>query len=187
MIAIMGSLTDPLIARFALRLRDAFGLRTLVETGTYRGVSTRWAAEHFEQVATIDIRGTDHPAAASHCAGLANIAWNIGDSRHVLPPIVADLAEPALFWLDAHAGPGLFGGIDDWPVFVELLTITASPIRHYVLIDDAHCFETGSPYLPTPRLREIGALVHDRGYVATVAHDTIAIVPDAAALLLLEF
>ncbi len=40
-------------------------------------------------------------AVAAH-AHLANVEFVLGDSREVLPRIVAGLGEPVMFWLDGH-------------------------------------------------------------------------------------
>jgi FkbM family methyltransferase len=176
----MGHLSDPPIAEFALKLRDRIGINTLVETGTYRGESTQWAALNFENVDTLDIdEGFVHHAMMK-CDGLENIKFRLGDSRKVLPRIVARLTGPALFWLDAHNAGGIFGdGPDDCPIIEELMTILCSPHRHAILIDDACCFIPPQPHDPEayPEYGRIKAMAREAGRLCDVAHDVIAIIP----------
>lgn len=177
----MTTLRHAPIDQFVTHLRTRFDLSTLVETGTFEGESTSYAAELFDRVVTIDVRSDDHDAALWCCSGHRNIEWHIGDTRLVLPAIVASLDRPALFWLDAHAAPGLFGERDDWPVLDELQVINGSPLLHYVLIDDAHCCLPGSPHPACPTFEEIEAEAMKGGYACRIAHDVIALVPASEA------
>jgi len=176
----MGHLSDPPIAEFALKLRDRIGIKRLVETGTYLGESTQWAALHFEEVDTLDISEDFVHKAMDRCDGLQNITYRLGDSRKVLPRVVAKLTEPALFWLDAHNAAGLFGnGPDDCPIIEELMTILCSPHRHAILIDDATCFIPPQPHDPKayPEISRIKAMAREAGRICDVAHDVVAIIP----------
>src|SRR5262249_25692818 len=111
------------------------------------------------------------------CDGLKNVEFRLGDSREVLSEVVDHLEAPAMFWLDAHAGIGLFGEKDDWPILDELRIINRSSVMHYVLIDDAHCFLDGSPQPACPRIEEVERLAREGGYSMRIAHDCIALVP----------
>jgi FkbM family methyltransferase len=176
----MGHLSDPPIAAFALKLRDRLGLKRVIETGTYQGQSTQWAALNFEEVDTLDIdEGFVHHA-IMRCDGLENIRFRIGDSRQVLPSVVKRLNEPALFWLDAHNANGIFGGgPDDCPILEELHTILCSPHRHAILIDDACCFIPPQPHDPKayPEIGKLKAMAREAGRLCDIAHDVIAIIP----------
>lgn len=175
------------IDRFVTHLQTVFDLVTLIETGTFQGESTLYAAERFKRVVTIDISGEFHAEAKARCADHGNVEFHIGDTRVVLPAVVASLDRPALFWLDAHAAPGLFGEQDDWPVLDELEIINRSSFMHYVLIDDAHCCLPESPHPACPLFEEIQAKATKGGYVCRVSHDVIALVPSADARELKHF
>jgi hypothetical protein len=82
----------------------------------------------------------------------------LGSSVEVLPKVLADLDEPALFWLDGHwtagASAGPTAGEDSQcPVLEELQTVDAYPFaeRSCILVDDARLF-LGPP--PPPYRRE---------------------------------
>jgi hypothetical protein len=181
----MSTLTHPPIARFVEALRDRFDIRALVETGTFTGESTLWAAERFREVITIDNSLEFREAASARCAEHANVTFLAGDTRVVFPPVVAELERPALLWLDAHGAPGLFGDHDDWPVLHELAAINYSAhwldLRHFVLIDDAHCFLPGTPHPACPTLEAVEEMAGIGGYSCWVAHDVIAVMPEKLA------
>jgi hypothetical protein len=67
-----------------------------------------------------------------------------GDSAQVLPGIVAQLTEPAVFWIDAHIS-GNYGdqiAEKNCPIYEELEAIDASTIRtHTLIVDDLACFD----------------------------------------------
>jgi hypothetical protein len=169
------------IAQFVTHLKSRFNLSTLIETGTYEGDSTIYAAEIFDRVVTIDIRSDYQEETEARCSGHQNIEFKKGDTREVLGEIVASLDRPALFWLDAHAAAGLFGEQDDWPVLDELEIINRSPMMHYVLIDDAHCCLPQSPYPACPTFEDIQAKATEGGYACRICHDVIAMVPRSEA------
>jgi hypothetical protein len=161
-----------------MHLQSRFDLTTLVETGTFEGESTLYAAERFRRVVTIDISREYHEVAYMRCAQHQNVEFHIGDTRAVLPGVVASLDGPALFWLDAHAAPGLFGIADDWPVLEELKIIDgSSDFGHFVLIDDAHCFMAGTPHPACPTFDQVRAWAWECAYACCVRHDVIALVP----------
>lgn len=173
----MSTLREAPIAEFVTHLRDRFGLSTLVETGTFEGDSTLWAAERFANVITIDIRDDDRATAHLRCRDHQNIDFLLGDTREWLPDVVASLDVPALFWLDAHAAPGLFGDKNDWPVLDELEAIFTSPYRNFILIDDAHCFLSQTPYPECPTYKDVTTLAEKGGYACRLKYGVIVLVP----------
>lgn len=183
----MTTLSHDPIATFVTLPRDRFDITTLVETGTFEGESTLWAAEHFANVVTIDIRDDDRGTAYDRCRDHRNIVFIHGDTRDALPEVIATLDRPALIWLDAHAAPGLFGDAHDWPILDELEIINRSPHKHFILIDDAHCFLPGSPFLECPTIERIDTKARQGGYVYRINHDVIAMVPTSAAYILKNF
>jgi FkbM family methyltransferase len=178
----MGTLNFTPVAKLALDLRDKFNIKTLIETGTYQGQSTSWAAKHFENVISLDIRADYQAQGIENCKEFNNIQFLIGDTRHVLPPLVAALTEPAMFWLDAHSVKDMFGPFDDCPILEELDIINRSPHKHFVLIDDAHCFKPPVPHDAKvwPEIDKLEEKAHEGGYLMWEAHDVIVIVPSSA-------
>ena len=160
----MASLSD--FAELILNLRNDRGIGTLVETGTYQGISTLWAAIRFNRVLTIEKQISFHEDAKERCIDYPNIDFILGDSREVLAPAIANIASPLLFWLDAHNENSLFGnGPNDCPILEELDAIfaRANP-TDVILIDDLHCFIR--PTTGFPSLYLIRAKALDFGFIS---------------------
>lgn len=137
----MGSIRMGPPEELILALRQRGGLDHFVETGTFRGRTAAWAAAHFGQVTTIEMSGAIHAAFRDRFGSLTNVRAVAGDSRAVLGEVVAELAQPAIFWLDAHwSGLDTAGGEAECPVLEEIARINASPQAHIVLVDDARLF-----------------------------------------------
>jgi hypothetical protein len=115
-----------------------FGLRTFVETGTFRGDTIAGVASYFEKCFTIELSPELHALAAARLANEPNAKCLHGDSASVLPSVLDEIDEPALFWLDAHASGGETADSGRDPILQELAAIYSHPIkRHVILIDDA--------------------------------------------------
>lgn len=83
---------------------DFADIKTIVETGTCRGVGTQVMAKNFEQVYTIELDETLHAQTKErlHGEGLKNITFIQGDSSVRLAQLIPELDGPAVFFLDAH-------------------------------------------------------------------------------------
>jgi hypothetical protein len=144
----MGQYHITIPQNLALSLRDRFGLKYFVETGTYHGKTAAWAAQHFKRVWTIEINEEFHEEAKSLYGHMEKIAFVLGDSRIALPTILESLAIPTLFYLDAHWTPDLNTPRPDHgecPLREELALIHAHDKAgmHVIVIDDARIFVEG--------------------------------------------
>jgi hypothetical protein len=126
-----------------------FGLRVLIETGTFAGEMIAAVVDRFERVVSIELDPGWHAKAVERFGGRPAVTLLQGDSGIRLREVLTSLAEPALFWLDAHyAGPLTARGPLDSPILQELEAIRAHPVAgHVVLIDDLRYF-TGSDGYP---------------------------------------
>jgi hypothetical protein len=100
-----------------------------------------------------------------------------GDSTDVLPRILAELREPALFWLDAHVSTTRSArGTLASPAREELELILAHPVPgHVVLVDDARLL-TGEDGWPS--VDELRALVAAKpGLRFEVSDDIVRVFP----------
>lgn len=137
-----------------LALRDQYHLRVFVETGTYKGNTTKWAVQHFERVFTIegDRKRFEKTQADLGNARPSNATYIFGDSRHKLAGVLAAVHEPCLLWLDAHWNGGgareAYELGDECPLREELEAVNASTVaaRHVLMIDDARLFLAPPPY-----------------------------------------
>jgi hypothetical protein len=111
-----------------------------VETGTLWGDAVQVALDcGFETIYTIELnpelaenaRKRFHKEIAQGRVGVLE-----GDSFELFPKLVAELAAPTTFWLDAHWDGGPVGRYK-CPLPMELEALLAHPIRnHTLLIDD---------------------------------------------------
>jgi hypothetical protein len=127
---------------------ERFGLMTLVETGTYYGEMVAAMKRDFDRIYSIEYAPELAERAAHKFASDEHIRIFCGDSRVVMPDVLALLKEPALFWLDA----GYYGWVgmeaDKQRLSAELEMILSHPYPHVVLLDDARCL-SGENGIPT--------------------------------------
>jgi hypothetical protein len=125
-----------------------FGRNVFVETGTHLGNGLQCALNTgHSKCYTIEIHEYLYRDARQRFheqIGTGQVECFWGDSAKVLPGIVAELTEPALFWIDAHIS-GNYGdkiAEKNCPIYEELEAIAASAIRtHTLMIDDLACFD----------------------------------------------
>jgi hypothetical protein len=156
-----------------------FGLKTLVETGTYYGDMVQAMRLDFDRIYSIELSAYLYRTAARRFAGAAGITLINGDSGTELGNLVGKIDEPALFWLDGHYSEGdTAQGSKDTPVYEELAHIFSS--KHsgdVILIDDARCFGTYPSY---PTLDELFSFIRSKRPDANieVENDFIRITPN---------
>ncbi len=115
-----------------------FDLSIFVETGTFLGQTVAGVADLFDRCFTIELSRKLWERASSALASANNVSCLWGDSAVLLPEVLLQIDEPALFWLDAHASGGDTSHSARDPIFDELAAIYSHPVkRHVILIDDA--------------------------------------------------
>ena len=132
------------------------GIRTFIETGTYRGDMVEHFKGKFTHIYSIEIGSELATYAQKRFLSYPSIEIIEGDSSEILPRLLAKLEESAVFLLDAHCSEGdTFRGADYTPIASELRSILSHPLRHTIIVDDARLFD-GIDY---PTLRKIRRLV----------------------------
>ncbi len=133
-------------SRIALDLAQQSGAVTFVETGTYRGITTRWASSHFEKVYTIERADNLFNTYSASLRSLGNVQPLLGDSRVMLREIIGTLdATPAVFWLDGHWSGGETAGHGDECPLMDELALMSRRTGDMVFIDDARFFLSAPP------------------------------------------
>jgi hypothetical protein len=159
------------------RYAKQFCLQAFIETGTFFGDTAAAMVGQVANIVTIEISSDLAERARERFAQQPEVRVLEGDSGKLLPTILEDLREPALFWLDGHYSGGITGrGDEDTPIRIELGAILDHPLKtHVVLIDDARDF-TGGAY---PTIDELSRLVRERGdmYKLEVRDDIIRLTP----------
>jgi len=127
---------------------ERFGLRILVETGTYYGEMVAAMRTRFDQIYSIEFVTALAERATRKFSRDAQIRIFCGDSRVVMPDVLALLNGPALFWLDA----GYYGWVgvrsNEQRLSAELEMILSHSYPHMILLDDARGL-TGKDGIPS--------------------------------------
>jgi hypothetical protein len=185
----MGLITHGIPERITTELSQLNQSTAFVETGTYLGGTTRWAATQFEQVLTIERAEQLYRQHSPGLAAIPNVTTHLGDSRTILPSIVADLKDcRATFWLDGHySGGETAGEHDECPLLDELAALNTRN-TDIILIDDARLFLSAppQPHQPSawPTIADIIRQLPETGanQFVQVIDDVIFIVPDEEPL-----
>ena len=111
--------------KFAALARQ-HSIRTIIETGTYHGVTTQFLSSRAPQIHTIEINLRYQTIARELLKDLQNIRLHLGNSPQVLKGILPRITQPALFFLDAH-----WGGY--CPLLDELSTMAQAGITRPII------------------------------------------------------
>lgn len=168
------SVKQATIRDFSIR----YGIDTLVETGTFWGLTVRALQPHFRKIVTIELSQSLSDRANFLFRNSLNVSVLQGDSARVLPRVIDELAGPTLFWLDAHYSKGVTAlGEEETPILAELRQVLGDRrFEHIILIDDAREFGSNPEYPTLSELRETAASIR-ADYRLDVGHDIIRLTP----------
>lgn len=93
---------DYYVAEKILSLKQKWDIKTVIETGTYQGDSTKWFGENFEKIYTVEVNPDFQKVAIKECESLNNIEFLLGDTTKIFPSLLSKIEERVLFYLDAH-------------------------------------------------------------------------------------
>jgi len=141
------------------KYRNKFGIKTLVETGTFQGRMILAVKDCFNKIYSIELDKFLYSKAVEKLEKYKHVNLFHGDSSKVLPRIIKEINEPVLFWLDAHYSGGITSkGLENTPILKELASIFKHKINnHVLLIDDADCFNGTNGY---PTLERVKAILY---------------------------
>jgi hypothetical protein len=112
-----------------------------VETGTFRGDTACAQAMYFAKVHTIELDPLLAEKARKRFADHPRVVVHEGDSAEVLARLADSIAEPAVFYLDAHWSGGETArgdpAEDGCPILRELQVLGRRPYADVVFVDDA--------------------------------------------------
>lgn len=156
-----------------------YGLRTLVETGTFMGDMLEAQKDDFDRLISVELSPELYDKARQRFSSEPRIELVQGDSSALIDGIVGQLQQPALFWLDGHysGGETALGSLQT-PIVQELNAVLKARVPHVILVDDARCFNGTQDY---PDVASLEALVRKLrpGASFEVAHDLIRVCPEA--------
>lgn len=155
-----------------------YGLKVLVETGTYYGEMVEAMKDVFDHIYSIELSKELYEQARERFKAAKHIELIHGDSGVELRNLISKIDQPALFWLDGHYSDGVTAkGDKDTPIYEELHHILDAPDRgHIIIIDDARCFGTYPAY---PRIEELTDFIKSKrtNVNIIVQDDSIRIAP----------
>lgn len=155
-----------------------YGLRILVETGTFYGDMVEAMKSSFDNIYSIELSNDLYERAKRRFKGQEHIEIIHGDSGEELINLMSKIDRPALFWLDSHYSGGVTArGNKDTPIYDEMHHILNAQDRgHVIIIDDARCFGTVPAY---PSIEEINEFIKSKRTNAdiVVQDDSIRITP----------
>jgi hypothetical protein len=164
--------------RAIAQYRSVYKTGILVETGTYLGDMVEAQKNFFDTVYSIELSPKLYKRAQKRFKGDNRIVLLLGDSGIKLSEVVAQLRQPAIFWLDGHYSGGITAkGDKECPVPEEITAIFKSPLPNIVLIDDARLFNGTHDY---PTLEAIRQQVKDNreNYSMETKDDIIRLTPN---------
>jgi len=179
----MGAVTFGIPKELVSQLKEIYKINTFIETGTYKGKTTSWAANNFKEVITIENSKVLFEDAVKNLSIYTNVKCLFGNSAEKLGEILNNKKEPAILWLDAHwCGGFTYGESDECPLMQEIEIVNNSPFEHIIIIDDARYFS--KPPVQThessqwPGLNElIPALTIKKDYYCFISEDVIVAIP----------
>ena len=124
-----GALEDSFAKQDIESLITRFGIKRVVETGSYYGWSTKVFASLVESVDSIEIEPNYLEEAKKHLEGITNVNLHLGDSVAVMNEIVSENEKNILFFLDAHWQ-------EHWPILNELEVIKNKKLKPVICIHD---------------------------------------------------
>lgn len=162
--------------KWSVLQRYAIPHASWIETGTYRGDTTKFLSSIAREVISIEPQPELADGARARLRNLSNVQVLTGTSEALFSEVVAGMTGPCCFWLDGHYSSGMtYKGSTDTPVAHELSVIGASAQRLgriRVFVDDWRCFRPSSQeYADFPTKRQLVNWAEDSGLTWTVEHD----------------
>ncbi len=141
-----------------LKLHQKTKYGVFIETGTFLGDMIHAIYPFFKTLYSIELSQKLAKTAQNNFILQKNIKILQGDSTLILPQVLAQLAEPAIFWLDGHfSGATTAKGKLNTPILAEIEAIAMHPIKqHVIAIDDIHLFNGENDY---PKKEDFIALI----------------------------
>jgi hypothetical protein len=167
------------------RVREAYGITTFVESGTFLGDTIERFKNSFSRLYSIELQYDLCDAAQRRFTADENVTIIHGDSGKVLKELLETIEVPALFWLDGHYSSEFYigetfvrtaRGEKDTPIVEELHAVLAASLPHAILVDDARLFGIDKDY---PSIEQIGKILRTSRFChrARIMRDIIGILP----------
>ncbi len=120
---------DVYIRRKFLELKEKYGLKNAIETGSCLFGTTRWLADNFNNVYTVEINKDFQDEGLKKMEGSVNMMALLGDSVELLPTMLKFAGRDTIVFLDAHWH-------EHCPLLKELEIIRDSGLKPIIVIHD---------------------------------------------------
>lgn len=114
-----------------------------IETGCYRGDGLNLMTEHYDELHSIELSETWYKHCVDRFKDIPKVYMHFGNSKYLLPEILATINEPVTVYLDGHFSAGetaigdeLIDGVSSAPLLTELALLQARPYNDIIIIDD---------------------------------------------------
>ena len=165
----------PQFVKETIFLRDAVPNAKWVETGTGHGVTTKFLAENYPCVHTIEPSKYLYEQTAKNLK-LKNIFFINDTSENILSKLLSKLHGDINFWLDGHySGQGTYKGKINCPIKEELIAIDKNITnfkRISIFIDDVRCFLSDTEeYYNYPSINFLVNWSREKNFAWKIEHD----------------
>jgi hypothetical protein len=119
---------DSFVAAEFLKLKQQFNIKIAVELGSCVMGTTKWLAENFDKVITVEINPEFRNIGLERIKPARNVTSMLGDSVNMLPAMLQMCDSNPIIFIDSH-----------WqtlPLFDELNIIKASGLKPVIVIHD---------------------------------------------------
>jgi len=173
----MGIISPYFPKEICLKLASIADANIFIETGTHYGGTTKWAADHFHKVHTIELSEYLYNHTKDELISKGNILPYLGDSRFILPQILKAENTNIVFWLDGHYSGGITDGAEDpCPLLDELNAISPRDNDDVVIIDDARLCGKAGGFPPIAEIHKLVIKSKNKKHIL-VCDDQIYILP----------
>lgn len=155
-----GAAPHPLKQKVIKQYQKKYNATIFVETGTYMGKMVDAMKNIFSKMYSIELGDELHANAVKKFAEYKHIEIVHGDSGEMMPKVLENIDDVALFWLDGHYSGGITATAElETPIKKELEAIFSHKIKnHVILIDDARMFVGSNDY---PTMEELSTFVKE--------------------------
>jgi hypothetical protein len=117
-----------------------------IETGTYRGDGIKKVLNEYDTIHSIELSEKWYNYNVGLYESHPKVKIHLGDSKKVLPELLASITEPVTIFLDAHySGYKEQYGEEETPLLFELSILKNRPYDDIIVIDDCRMLgRTGS-------------------------------------------
>ena len=161
-----------------LRYAKKYNIKSLVETGTYRGDMLQATKRYFDILYSIELSKKLYHNAKKRFLYDSNIKLIHGNSGEKIKEVLKVLKQPAIFWLDGHYSSGDTAlGDKITPILDELNNIfNCNNYEHIILIDDARLFGVEKDY---PSIEQLSIFIENNSkkYSIEIKNDCIRLIP----------